>query len=131
MHHTMVDMGDDRYTIGKPHPMIDGEGRRQRILHESKDPEVAIILLDIILGYNASPDPVGDIFEAVIEAKKLVKNRGDSLIVVASICGTDEDFQDKSLQISLLEKAGVIVFESNARAAKFCEQILAKNAGVH
>lgn len=122
--HSMIDMGDDRYTVSKPHPMIDGTHRRKRILEESKDPLVAVLLIDIILGYNASPDPVGDILEAVIEAKKLARNRGDYLCVVASVCGTDEDFQDKDLQVKMAEEAGVIVFNSNAKAALFCSGLL-------
>ncbi len=122
--HSLVDMGDDRYTVDKPHPMIDGTHRRRRILEESKDPLVAIILIDIILGYNASPDPVGDILDAVIEAKNLVINRGDYLCVVASVCGTDEDFQDKTQQVKMAEQAGMIVFDSNAKAALFCSRLL-------
>ena len=69
-------MGDDFYTLGKPHPMIDGTQRRRRILNEARDPSVAVLLLDFILGYNASPDPVGDLLDAIIEAKKLVLERG-------------------------------------------------------
>ena len=122
--HTMVDMGDDRYTVSKPHPMIDGTYRRKRIHQESNDPEVAVILLDIVLGYNASPDPVGDILEAVIEAKRHPNGGRNSLCIVASICGTDQDFQDKDLQVNLLEQAGVIVFESSAKAALFCAKLL-------
>lgn len=122
--HSMIDMGDDRYTVNKPHPMIDGTHRRKRILQESKDPHVAVLLIDIILGYNASPDPVGDILEAAIEAKQLAQNRGDYLCVVASVCGTDEDFQDKILQVEMLEQAEVIVFDSNAKAALFCTRLL-------
>jgi succinyl-CoA synthetase alpha subunit len=122
--HTMIDMGDDCYTVDKPHPMIDGSHRRRRILEESKDPLVAVLLIDIILGYNASPDPVGDILEAVIEAKQLAQNRGDYLCVVASVCGTDEDFQDKTLQVEMAEQAGVIVFNSSAKAALFCSRLL-------
>lgn len=122
--HTMVDMGDDLYTVSRPHPMIDGTFRRKRILEESKNPEVAVLLMDIVLGFNASTDPVGDIIEAIIEAKQLAENRGDHLCVVASICGTDEDFQDKALQVEILEQAGVIVFNSNAKAALFCAKLL-------
>jgi succinyl-CoA synthetase alpha subunit len=121
---TMIDMGDDRYTVDKPHPMIDGTHRCRRILEESKDPLVAVLLIDIILGYNASPDPVGDILEAVIEAKQLAFNRGEYLCTVASVCGTDEDFQDKALQVEMAEQAGVIVFNSNAKAALFCSGLL-------
>lgn len=123
--HSMVDMGDDKYTVSAPHPMIDGTFRRKRILEESKDPEVAVLLIDIILGFNASKDPVGDIIDAIIEAKQLAENRGDHLCVVASICGTDEDFQDKVFQVETLERAGVIVFNSNAKTALFCVELLA------
>ncbi len=122
--HTLVDMGDDFYTRGKPHPMIDGTWRKQRILNEAHDPSVAVLLLDFILGYNASPDPVGDLLEAIIEAKKNVAERGGYLSVVASICGTDGDPQDLRLQSKMLEDAGVMLFNSNALAAKFCAELL-------
>jgi hypothetical protein len=68
---------------------------------------------------------VGDIIEAIIEAKQIARNRGDYLSVVASVCGTEEDFQDKGLQVEILERAGVIVFNSNAKAALFCTKLLA------
>jgi succinyl-CoA synthetase alpha subunit len=118
--HSIVDMGEDHYTIGKPHPMIDGTMRIQRILAEGRDPQVAVLLLDFILGYNASMDPVGEHLEAIIEAKQLAQKRGGALTVVASICGTDDDPQDLSLQTRMLEESGVIVFLSNAKAAHFC-----------
>lgn len=118
--HTVVDMGDDHYTVGKPHPMIDGTMRKQRILAEGHDPQVAILLLDFILGYNASMDPVGELIEPIIEAKLLAQKRGSELTVVASICGTDDDPQDLSLQTRMLKESGVIVFLSNAKAASFC-----------
>ncbi len=116
-------MGDDFYTRGKPHPMIDGTWRRQRILNEARDPSVAVLLLDFILGYNASPDPVGDLLDAIIEAKKLVLERG-VLTVVASICGTDGDPQDLNLQSKMLQTAGVVLFQSNALASKFCAEMI-------
>ncbi len=71
--HTIVDMGDDHYTLGKPHPMIDGTMRKQRILAEGRDPQVAVLLLDFIMGYNASMDPVVEQREAIIEAKQLAR----------------------------------------------------------
>jgi FdrA protein len=122
--HTLVDMGDDFYTRGKPHPMIDGTWRKQRILSEANDPSVAVLLLDFILGYNASLDPVGDLLEAIIQAKKNVAERGGYFSVVASICGTDGDPQDLRLQSKMLEDAGVVLFSSNALAAKFCAELL-------
>jgi succinyl-CoA synthetase alpha subunit len=117
---TIIDMGDDHYTAGRPHPMIDGTLRQQRILAESRDPQVAILLLDFILGYNASMELVGEQIEAIIEAKQQARKLGGALTVVASVCGTDDDPQDPSLQTKMLEESGVIVFPSNAKAANFC-----------
>jgi FdrA protein len=122
--HTLIDMGDDAYTLGRPHPMIDGSIRKQRILTESQDPSVAILLLDFILGYNASSDPVGDLLDAIVEAKQRKQNDLGDLTIVASICGTLEDPQELDLQTKLLQEAGVIVFNSNARAALFCCELL-------
>jgi FdrA protein len=65
-------------------------------------------------------DPVGELIEAIIEAKLLAQKRGGALTVVASICGTDDDPQDLSLQTRMLKESGVIVFLSNAKAASFC-----------
>ena len=68
--HTLIDMGDDEHTRGRLHPMIDATLRAQRIVDESLDPEVAILLLDFILGTNAAPDPVGDIVGAIVEGRR-------------------------------------------------------------
>lgn len=122
--HTLVDMGDDYYTLGKPHPMIDSTLRRQRIVTEGRDPQVAVLLLDFVLGYNAARDPVSDLLDAIMEARQDAQRRGRHLTVVASVCGTDGDPQDLSLQTQMLRKAGVIVFQSNARAAAFCCALL-------
>jgi FdrA protein len=118
--HTVVDMGADHYTLGKPHPMIDGTVRKQRIMAEALDPQVAILLLDFILGYNSSMDPVGELLAAIIEARQLARQRGGALTTVASICGTDDDPQNLSLQAKILQENGVIVFRSAAKAAQFC-----------
>jgi FdrA protein len=122
--HTLVDMGSDEYTLGKPHPMIDGTLRKQRILTEARDPQTAILFLDFILGYNASMDPVGELLDAIVEAKQTAQKRGGNLTVIGSICGTDDDVQDLNLQTRLLNEAGAIVFHSNAKAASFCCELL-------
>ncbi len=122
--HTVVDMGDEHYTLGKPHPMIDGTLRRRRILAEAHDPEVAILLLDFILGYNASQDPVGELLDAIVEAQQAAQARGGHLTVVASICGTEGDPQDLGLQARMLEEVGVRVFRSSAKAVAFCADLL-------
>jgi FdrA protein len=119
-----VDMGADEYTLGKPHPMIDGTLRLQRILTEANDPQTASLFLDFILGYNASTDPVGELFDAIFEARHIVKSRNGQLTVIASICGTDGDPQDMETQTRLLKETGAIIFYSNARAASFCCEML-------
>ncbi len=126
--HTIVDMGDDFYMQGKPHPMIDGTMRRLRILAEGRDPLVAVLLLDFILGYNSSRDPAGELADAIVQVRTQAKKRGGSLCVVASVCGTDGDPQDLKLQTGILREAGAIVFGSNARATRFCVEVI--GAGV-
>ncbi|NQS91687.1 MAG: acyl-CoA synthetase FdrA [Chloroflexi bacterium] len=121
---SIVDMGDEFYTLGKPHPMIDGSLRFERILTESHDPQVAVLFLDFILGYNASADPAGELLEAINQAQQSYQQRGAHLTVVASICGTEDDSQDLKLQTQLLRDQKVIVFQSNSRAAVFCATLL-------
>ncbi len=121
---SIVDMGDEFYTLGRPHPMIDGTIRKERILAEGNYPEMAILFLDFILGYNASADPVGELLDAIHHAQQSFQVRGAHLTVVASICGTEDDSQDLNLQTQLLRDQKVFVFQSNSRAAYFCAEIL-------
>ena len=127
--HTLVDMGADEFTEGKPHPMVDSSQRVERILSEAQDPTVAVILLDCILGYVASDDPGGEIAPAITQAKRTAKQRGDELSVVVSVCGTELDLQDIDQQIAILEQAGAIVFKSGLQAAEYTVQLLSE--GIH
>ena len=129
LRHTLVDMGDEEFTRGKPHPMIDATQRRKRILVEAKDNKIAILLLDFILGYNASPDPAGDLAETIVEAKRKLAASGGYLSVVASICGTDLDPQDVHAQEAILQEAGAVVFASNAQASRLAREIVLRLAG--
>jgi FdrA protein len=122
--HTLVDMGDDRYTLGRPHPMMDATLRSLRIQNESRDPKVAILLLDIILGYNAAMDPAGALLDAVRQARQAARERGGAISVVASVCGTDGDRQGLKRQVKSLQEGGVRVFPSNARATFYCCELL-------
>jgi len=127
--HTLIDMGDEFHTLGRLHPMIDGSLRRQRIVAESVDPSVGILLLDFILGRNASPSPVGDVLDAVVEGQRARSESDGRLTVIASICGTEDDPQDLKQQEDLLRQAGVLVFHSNARATSFCLELLSGDEG--
>jgi succinyl-CoA synthetase alpha subunit len=123
--HTLVDMGADDFTAGRPHPMIDSRLRRERILTEAQDRQVAILLLDFVLGFNASPDPAGELASVIAAAKGEAKKRGASLSIVASVCGTEGDPQGLPQQTKLLTEAGVVVFPSGAQAALFCALLAA------
>jgi FdrA protein len=116
--HTAVDLGEEEFTVGRPHPMIDNDLRMRRLLQEARDPEVAVILLDVVLGYGAHLDPASELGQAVEEAQKFARAEGRELIFVASVTGTEEDPQSLSRTISMLERAGVIVCDSNSAAAR-------------
>jgi len=122
--HSLVDMGDEEFTRGKPHPMIDGTERNRRILVEGRDPAVAALLLDFILGYNSSKDPAGELAEAIQEVRREAAERGGYLSVVASITGTELDPQDLGSQQKILEDCGAVVFPTNATATDFCVRLL-------
>lgn len=126
---SMVDMGDDLFTQGIPHPMIDGTQRAKRILAEAADPEVAVILLDFILGQIASTNPVGDLIGAICNAKETAANQGRHLTIAASICGTDLDPQNLNQQQKMLEAGGVLVFPTNVQAAQFSARLLLASRG--
>ncbi len=113
----VIDLGDDVFTRGRPHPMIDTRLRIERIADEAADREVAVLLLDVVLGDGAHPDPGG----ALAPALKTAVKRG--LAVVASVCGTDADPQLRSRQVKQLEAAGVRVAASNAQAARLAAAI--------
>lgn len=121
--HTLVDMGEKHFTQGRPHPMIDPTLRKLRILREARDPEVAVLLLDIVLGYGSHPDPAGALASSISEAKDQVSDWGGHLSVVASICGTAEDAQNLALQEDVLRQAGVLVMPSNAQASRLAGAI--------
>lgn len=123
---TIVDMGDEFFMVGRPHPMINGSQRALRILKEANDPDVAVLLLDFILGYNSSPDPVGELVDAINKAKEISVQRGRNLEVVASICGTEGDPQDIKMQTQFLVDCGVKVFSSNAQATQYCISLLSE-----
>jgi succinyl-CoA synthetase alpha subunit len=122
--HSLIDMGAEMFVAGRPHPMIDATLRRQRIVREAADPQIAVLLLDFILGTLSSADPVGDLLDAIVAAKKDVSHRGGELCVVASVCGTEEDEQRLGDQVRYLETAGVLVFQSNAQAASFSREVV-------
>lgn len=122
--HTVVDLGEEEFTVGRPHPMIDNDLRLRRLMQEARDPEVAVILLDVVLGYGAHPDPASELAAAVREARQRAREAGREVLFVASVTGTPGDPQNYLRQVQLLEESGVIVCASNAAAARLTSRIL-------
>jgi len=116
--HTVIDFGADEFTVGRLHPMIDPELRHERMLREADDPEVAVVLLDVILGYGVHPDPAGALAPIIHQAQARARSQGRRLPIVASVCGTDLDPQHYQTQVDTLLEAGVIVQASNAAAVR-------------
>jgi FdrA protein len=122
--HTIIDLGDDEYTVGRPHPMIDPRLRNQYVVDAARDPQVALILLDVVLGYNAHPDPAGALVPALGEARQEAARAGRQVTIVATVCGTPADPQDLDRQEASLAAAGVLLAPSNAQAAKLAARLV-------
>ncbi len=111
--HLMIDFGDDRLTLGRPHPMIDSSLRLERLAEEASDPHTAVVLLDVVLGHGAHPDPAAEFAPPIGAAVA-----GGNLAVVVSLCGAAGDPQGLDRQAVALRDAGATVFLSNAAAAR-------------
>lgn len=120
--HTLVDMGDEYFTDGMPHPMIDPRLRSERIIREMADPQTAVLLLDCVLGYGCHEDPASALVDAIEKGRTAGVDGGP--LIVASVCGTDFDAQNRSEQERKLRGAGVIVAMCNAQAAKIAVRLI-------
>lgn len=114
----IIDLGDDVYTQGKPHPMIDPETRIAKIHEFAQNPETGVILLDFVLGYGAHDDMVGALLPAITEEMAKAKEAGRDLYFVATVTGTDQDPQDYRNSVRRLSEAGLLIEESNAKAVR-------------
>jgi FdrA protein len=122
--HTVIDLGEDEFTVGRLHPMLDNDLRVRRLEKEAADPEVAVILLDVVLGFGAHRDPANELAPAIAAAIKAAKEAGRHLEVVAIVSGTDGDPQGIEAQIKRLRDAGAKTETSNDAAARYVGQLL-------
>jgi FdrA protein len=118
--HVFVDLGEDEYTRGRPHPMIDQQLRIDRLAVEASRPGGRVVLLDVVLGNAAHPDPAADLAPAVASAIA----QAEDLAVVVSLCGADGDPQDRDRQAAAFVEAGASVHLSNAHAARKAVDLL-------
>ncbi len=126
--HTAVDLGDDAFTVGKPHPMIDPSVRIARIAQEADDAATAVIVLDVVLGYGSHADPAGALAPAIRDAQARAARAGRTLPVVAFVCGTEEDPQRRSAQEATLRDAGALLSSNSAAAARLAGAIVGARA---
>jgi FdrA protein len=118
--HSILDLGDDQYTRGKPHPMIDPQTRADRIRADVDD--AAVVLLDLVLGRNSHPDPSAPVVEAIGAVRARLGDKAP--VFVASVTGTSADAQSRPRQEENLRAAGVLVLPDNAQAARFVARLL-------
>lgn len=120
----IIDLGDDVYTQGRPHPMIDPALRAEKITEALAEPSTAVLLLDVVIGHGSAADPAGAIAEPIREGLENAARQGRAVRVVASVCGTSRDEQGLDAQISTLTDAGVTVLGSNAAASRHAAALI-------
>src|SRR6185437_13813236 len=118
--HVFIDMGDDEYTRGRPHPMIDPSLRN-----------AAILLLDLVIGFGSHPSPADELADALRDAQRAAALKGRKLVSIGHVCGTDGDPQDRAAQIRTLASAGAIVADSNIEAASTAAELALQLAQRH
>ncbi|MFG2882716.1 acyl-CoA synthetase FdrA [Streptomyces sp. NPDC048297] len=124
--HTFLDFGDDDFTNGRPHPMIDPTPRLERLVEEAKDPEVAAVVMDFVLGFGAHEDPVGATLPAIEEAQRIAAEGGRHLEIIGYVLGTDLDTPSVAAQTAALTAAGVTVTRSSTETGQFAREIAKK-----
>jgi len=124
--HTFLDFGDDDFTNGKPHPMIDPTNRISRLLQEARDPEVGVIVMDFVLGFGAHEDPVVVMIDAIKEAQAIAKADKRPLEILGYVLGTDQDPQSLAQQCQLLTDAGVIWASSSTNTGLLAREFVCK-----
>jgi FdrA protein len=122
--HTVLDLGAETFTDGRPHPMIDPGVRRQHLLALARQPDVAVVLCDVMLGWGAHPDPAGALASAWQEARHIAQGAGRELVGVATVCGTPDDPQGFAGQCHLLQEHGFLLADSNAQAVRLAAAII-------
>ncbi len=126
LEHTLVDLGEDFFTAGRPHPMIDYTARVERLLQEAADPQVGCILMDVVLGYGSHPDPAGELVPAIEKVRQGTAEKGTPLPIIISLLGTLDDIQGYNGQAERLRKAGAVICKTAAGAARTAAAVITR-----
>ena len=121
--HCCVDLGEDEFTQGRPHPIIDLGLRLERLAEEMADPTVKAVLLDVVIGYGAHRNPAAELAEALVAARRGQADGGP--VALVHVCGTQADPQQLQTQEALLAEAGAFLFPTNAQAARAALAVVA------
>ncbi len=124
--HTVIDLGDDVFTRGRPHPMIDHRLRNERILKEAGDPAVAVVLLDVVLGHGSHADPAREMAPVIQAARAQAASDRRAIAFVGFVCGTPGDPQGLERQEKMLRDAGMLLAASNAQAVRMAAAIVSR-----
>jgi FdrA protein len=127
--HTILDLGADEFTVGRLHPMLDNDLRIRRLRQEADDPEVAVIVLDVVLGYGTHPDPASELAPAITQARDQARRRRRHLEVIAVVIATDEDPQNYDAQAQQLRAAGARVESDHTAALRYAGALALTLAG--
>lgn len=119
--HSVIDLGDDFYTVGRPHPMIDPTTRQECIVKLSEQLDVGVLLVDLVIGYGAQKDPATSLAEAI---NKLRAKRKEPIAVIATVTGTTQDPQNREAQVQILEEANICVVKSLPEASRLAVSLI-------
>src|SRR3954467_2698637 len=113
--HVVIDFGDDALTVGRAHPMIDPTLRLEAISNLAASREPAVLLLDVVLGYGADPDPSRSLVPAL---------RAAGLPAVVALVGTEGEPRGWSRAADAFAEAAAAVFASNAAATRYALSLI-------
>lgn len=122
--HTFLDMGTDFFTVGRPHPIVSPSIKMDRILDELLNPDVAVVLTDIVLGFGVATDQAPLLVQTLDKAARMTSGRSRKTQVVVTVCGTERDDPGRSSQIKVLRQAGIIVLGNNVAAANYAADLI-------
>lgn len=124
--HSFLDFGENEFTNGRPHPMIDPSLRAEQVAIEAQDPSVLAIVMDFVLGYGAHEDPVGATLPHILQAKETAAAQGRELEIIAYVLGPDVDTPSRAAQIAALQQAGVTVTASSTATGETIRALAVK-----
>ncbi len=122
--HCFLDMGANEFTVGRPHSLVSPETKLERIIMELCSPETAILITDIVIGYGTAKNQASLLVQAFDKAARITNGKSREVIVLSSVCGTDNDLPSRSSEIEILKDAGIFVFGSNAAAANYAADLI-------